>query len=84
MERENIFTLINLPKWFSFWNFTSSCKNVIRVHLYWVINNGEKEKFWDDAWNGHLPLNHFGWLETYRRDFKGGLWDESQRLFPHK
>lgn len=49
LDKEIIFTQKQLPKGSKICNFISSCRLVLIPHLSWVINNGDKALFWDDA-----------------------------------
>ena len=52
-ENLRILTIQNLIKGSTIWNFILSCRHVITDHISWVIGNDNKDKFWEDSWNGY-------------------------------
>lgn len=39
------------------WNLARANRDLIREHSFWEIRKGDKEKFWEEAWQQRDKLN---------------------------
>lgn len=94
---ERIFTIQDPLKGSQIWNFVLKCRQIILPNLTWLIHDGKTTRFWEDSWNGFVPLeimeeiqdlknilkNEWGVLmcNYFQESFSNGFWHVKWRDF---
>lgn len=60
-----IFTVSNPLESSAMWNFMMSCRSVVTSYISWEVHDGVDIHFWNDFWNGHLPLKDLQALQVF-------------------
>lgn len=56
-DPKRILTIANPRRGSALWNFMLDSRPLITNHLTWLIGDGTRASFWNDSWNGYVPLN---------------------------
>ena len=59
-DPSRILTISNPPKGSVIWDFMIASRKIIVDYISWEVNNGSSINFWNDSWNGQIPLSKSG------------------------
>ena len=56
-DPSRVLTISNPPKGSVVWDFMIALCKIIVDYISWEVNNGLSINFWNDSWNGQIPLS---------------------------
>ena len=59
-DPSRILTISNPPKGSVIWDFMIASRKIIVDFISWEVNNGLSINFWNDSWNGYIPISKSG------------------------